>query len=639
MGADILIQHCTLRITRRGGWSWGANPRSLVNTMLQHLPQLIGERLADAWPAGSEQTIDTPLRLQLTLRQSELEALANGAGNELSLLVEERLLQQVDAEIATVARREAGVATDASIPSAVSDEPGAAASPHEPHGTWAGTVLAVLLSWQRRGTLVDTLLCFGTAVLGAWHDSLWRGWPATAVPSDDQRPERLAALAAEVADMPLPLPPGPAAALVRRIVLMVHAAGLDALSSSEQLREAIDAQPACRLLPADASPAGEPGSFGQALSPPAVQPHPQDAPPPRRSKTATPAATPSPRRRAVHELQVKSALPFLLLGPLSRCGLLETLAAVFDAAALPPADWPCFALGLARKVLAVPQRGWYREPGEVLAAAAFAGGEQAPNDAALADAARLLAPQLAPLDVAVANALTEGHRSGAPLLLQSVAAHGEPGWLLSDTDGLFPIAWSERINRLHPRLAALDGELLLVPQASVRPGLLRQLDDAGFNFVTDANPARGEAWRALHGNGLQAWSNDTQRAAAALLAAVQMLEAASAGITALWSELAAQRLALAPGSAPAFERSLALAAALSLGTISWSLWGAEGTVSPLLALQRFGDLDARIVFRRDQVQVHLPLGRRFLDLKRAGLLDDVSKVPWLGDRLVRFAQA
>ncbi len=639
MGAEILIQRCTLRITRRGGWSWGANPRSVVNAALQRLPQLICERLADAWPAGSERVISAPLRLQVTLRRSELEALASEAGAELRSLVEERLMQQVDAEIAAVAQREAGVVIDAQDPPALGNEPIAAPSPHDPHTPWAGTVLAVLLAWQRRGALVDTLLCFGTEVLGAWQESLWRGWPAATVPAMGPVSERMAALATEVAHMPLPLPAGSTAALVRRIVLMVHAAELDTLPSREQLHEVIAAQAAFQLPTAVLNGIAAPEAFDPTPPPTVAQAQQQRAKPPRQVSAATPPTTTAPGRRAVHELQVKSALPFLLLGPLSRCGYLETLAAVFDAAELPPADWPCFAVGLARKVLAVPQRGWYREPADLMAATAFSGCEQAPHDAAVADAARLLAPQLAPLDVAVANALTEGHRPGAPLLLQSADAHGQPGWLLSDTDGLFPIAWSERIDRLSPRLAAFDGELLLVPQASVVPGLLRRLDDAGFSFVTDANPARGETWRALHGNGLQAWSNDTQRPAAALLAPAQMLAPASAGIAVLWSELVAQRPVLAPGSAPEFERTLALAAALALGTIGWSLWSAQATVNPVLALQRFGDLDARIVFRADQVQVHLPLGRRFLDLKRAGLLDDVGKVPWLGDRPVRFARA
>ena len=92
------------------------------------------------------------------------------------------------------------------------------------------------------------------------------------------------------------------------------------------------------------------------------------------------------------------------------------------------------------------------------------------------------------------------------------------------------------------------------------------------------------------------------------------------------------------GSEAGVERSLALAAALALGTIAWTLWREREAVTPLLALQRFADLDARVSYRPDRVQVHLPLGRRFIDLKQGGLLEDIADVPWFGGRPLRFAQ-
>ena len=75
-----------------------------------------------------------------------------------------------------------------------------------------------------------------------------------------------------------------------------------------------------------------------------------------------------------------------------------------------------------------------------------------------------------------------------------------------------------------------------------------------------------------------------------------------------------------------------------MGTISWSLWRERETVTPQLALERFADFDARVSFRPELVQVHLPLGRRFMDLKRAGWLDDIADVPWLDGRPLRFVQ-
>jgi hypothetical protein len=37
------------------------------------------------------------------------------------------------------------------------------------------------------------------------------------------------------------------------------------------------------------------------------------------------------------------------------------------------------------------------------------------------------------------------------------------------------------------------------------------------------------------------------------------------------------------------------------------------------------------------VRVHLPLGRRYLDLHEHGLLDDVPDVPWFDGRVLQFS--
>jgi len=68
---------------------------------------------------------------------------------------------------------------------------------------------------------------------------------------------------------------------------------------------------------------------------------------------------------------VASALPFLLLGPLSEMGYLKTLAATMDAANASNL-LPLFATALAYKVLAPPARGWRRDATMVDAAKAFA---------------------------------------------------------------------------------------------------------------------------------------------------------------------------------------------------------------------------------------------------------------------------
>ena len=61
--------------------------------------------------------------------------------------------------------------------------------------------------------------------------------------------------------------------------------------------------------------------------------------------------------------------------------------------------------------------------------------------------------------------------------------------------------------------------------------------------------------------------------------------------------------------------------------------------TPILALSRFADLDARVRFEDDVVRVRIPLGRRHADLMRHGFLMTVPAVPWLGDRAVDLGGA
>ena len=88
---------------------------------------------------------------------------------------------------------------------------------------------------------------------------------------------------------------------------------------------------------------------------------------------------------------------------------------------------------------------------------------------------------------------------------------------------------------------------------------------------------------------------------------------------------------------PAFERTLTLAASVAAGMVAWDLWRDRERTTPLLALQRFGDLDARVRFDDEAVRVRLPLGRRHQELSRGGLLAPVRDLPWLEGRRVEFS--
>jgi hypothetical protein len=84
------------------------------------------------------------------------------------------------------------------------------------------------------------------------------------------------------------------------------------------------------------------------------------------------------------------------------------------------------------------------------------------------------------------------------------------------------------------------------------------------------------------------------------------------------------------------ERSLTLASALGLAMLAWTLWGGDGKTDTLLALDRLGDLEARVGIDAERVRVKLPLGRRHADLRDAGLLGEIADLPWLGGRRVEL---
>lgn len=612
MSADILIHRCTLRIARRHGWSWGADAKGLLYAALKRLPELLALRLAESWPGQHDCEVVAPMRVRLSVRIEELLELAadSGAGPAAGGSPA-GFAQRLDALLLELVQRAA-----VGAPPAVRGESAPEAEAPDVNVLWAGTVLTVLLGWYRQGILHEQLLMFSQAALASWHASL-QGAGAGAARALAESAE-FSAIAAELAALPLPLPAGVRASLVRRIALMVAAAGEFGVSTADPaLAQTFAAHREFALAPDADADRTDMSIVGSAEARSALQPR----------RAPAPGSAGSPL--ASFDVKICSALPFLLLGPLSRTGYLQTVGAVFEAAQMLPA-LPALAVALARKVLEPPQRGWFRSAQSALAAAAFAGQPEPLADAHVADMARLLAPLVSPLDGQVASVLTAGHTPGSVLVLHAAA----PGWTLFEEEGMFPIAWAGTVERLFARMAALGGELLLVPQAALVPGLLAQLDDAGFRFITDAAPARGEHWRSVFAGPQRAWTNER----AGALPAMTRLEHAASASARLWQGLTAERPLMGGASVPEVERSLALAAALALGTISWSLWRERETATPLLALERFADFDARVSFRPDLVQVHLPLGRRFMDLKGAGWLDDVADVPWLDGRPVRFVR-
>lgn len=658
MPTDLLIQRCTLRLTRRGGWSWGSDPRSLARGAMSRLPAFVAERLAMAWPSAiGEERVTAPLRLRVPVRAEELRAWL--AGSDDALDPNQALGQRIDEALRDLVGRAAGqVAADDDGDDGeedtgldASDARGDSRDGQMVANASPSVLLPLLLAWHRDDGLVEVLLSFSVESLQAWHDRLIGAAAGLASgAAETQADMALDALFAEADAWLLPLPDGARSRLVRRLLLIVEAHARCSVHPRESRFASRLA--AVESLALDAG-TGDRSAISTGQTPPVPGASmrgsslPEGAAPARYAAGAghSPARLP-----AAFELHAPSALPFLMLGPLAQSGFLRALAAVAESLALPGDALAAAATGLARKVLAPPLRGWHRTPEAIASARAFAGGAVV-SDEVLTDLARTLDPHCGPLDAAIAQALTRGHTAGRPVILQRAG-----GWWLVDSDGLMPIAWGARVQALFPRLVALGPALVAVPQLAVEPGLLMALDAAAWPFVTDAGPARGEHWFSVSGSDPRAWRNDTQDGPAR--AAAASLSIWGDETAAVWQALGVERPALpvaassalapapvrvpvpasASASAPALERSLTLAAAAALGQIAWTLWHRDGMTSPCLALRHLGDLDAQVVFRPDRVRVLLPLGRRFLHLKSAGLLDDVTGVPWLDGRPVQFGQ-
>jgi hypothetical protein len=351
----------------------------------------------------------------------------------------------------------------------------------------------------------------------------------------------------------------------------------------------------------------------------------------------------APGARPAGEVEVASALPFLLASALHRIGLLDAIGPVLAGAGV-LADGPLFAAALAYKVLGVPGRGWLRAPPDRVTAAAFAGLSDEVPEEALVDFARRATPALPMLCGLVATSLCRGHEAGRPLLLaQAHEGHGG-GLLLVEPDGLFPIAWVDDVAALLPYWEACGRPVFLVgggslgATAALAPVAVRhtrELAAARVPLVSDTPPTRGERWLRLAGP-RRFWGMGLAEPPAGIDLAT--LTTTLDELVALMAVRRAVPLAEARGTTNvAFERTLTLIATLGLGTIAWLLWRHREPPDPQLALARLGDLGALVRFEADAVRVRLPLGQRHTDLLEHDLLADVPDVVWLGGRTLTFS--
>jgi hypothetical protein len=643
----IHIHHCRLRLVRHGGWSWGPDPRTLLQAAIRALPALLAAALEGLWQEEDEREITTPVRLRLTVRQGDLLAAHagfSGQGPPPAGSPAAELARRLAASLAVVLAGELPPERRGGEEPA----PGSIATP-DSHRMGAllpaGVSLSSLLrAWRDRGDLATRLALLSETALESWVEALFREgaqggdssvFPSTwaAEPAEEASRPGLKTGAthrapSEISQSQVPAEttegsPGFQAREVKAPSPLRHPAEDRAAAFRTWLMSTVEAA-ARRPAPSPESrPAAlSPIPFPVSASPETPGPHPT---------AAAPSARPMPQRDA--EVHVASALPFLMLGPLSRTGYLETLAATFAAAGL-LGDLPLFAAALAAKALPPPERGWRRTPAAANAAAVCAGLLDPVSGEDLAGLARRASACLEPLAADLTASLLAGHEPGRPLLL---AAAGE-GLLLAEADGIFPIAWASGFEGLSPALTRLRDETLLVPAGIATPALLRAIDAGGHRFVTAAPPTRGEPWRPLRlpggPGGDRAWTNGL--AAPGLARQAARLAVAEDGARRLWHALAVERPSLPPAAGPALDRHLTLAAGVALGTLAWTLWRDREPVDPVLALERFGDLEARVRFHAQSVHVLLPLGRRHRDLSTHRLLEPIRDAVWLGGRVLEL---
>ncbi|MGA6155243.1 hypothetical protein ACPEIC_18050 [Stenotrophomonas sp. NPDC087984] len=600
---EITVHRCTVTVVRRGGWSWGPEPRGLIRQVVEALPELLADHFAERLAAdGPDVEITEPLTVTVRPDRDGRSGRTAGGG------------PPVEVHVAPVPMVEVPADAPETAADAMSFEESFAA----PDPWTAPSAAALFAELAERGEL--------DALLALLPDASLRTYLLALLGVDDTAAARLFAELvgrALTADPPPAHPhgaaarPGPAEPLPERLRAAI--AGADAADLPRLLADFLAPPDRAEAVRPARSPAGayDPGAeepSGAAGGTGAV----------RTPAGASTAAGPS----TTGEVQVWSALPFLLAGPLARIGYLDAIGPALSGVELAE-DAPLFAAALAYKVLGATARGWRRAERDSEAAAAFAGLSPPLDEERLTAFARQVRPALPVLDGVLALAVCRGHGPADPLLLTGA----DDGLLLVDAHGMFPIAWSAQAAGLLPYWQSCGRPPVLLCDGPLPPGTLRDLASAGVPFLTGVRPLRGDPvvrlpWRT------PLWSAP---GTAPDLRLAAELPAHAQRCADLVTALVTERRAVPLDRDGGLERTVTQAAALGLSTIAWTLWRERETPDPLLALDRFADLEATVRFEAAAVRVRVPMGRRHADLLRGGLLADVPDVAWLGGRTLTFS--
>ncbi len=332
---------------------------------------------------------------------------------------------------------------------------------------------------------------------------------------------------------------------------------------------------------------------------------------------------------------VDHALPFLGLAVLARHG-------IADALMLDTASRDVFAAIAAAVALKSLPPDTARGPGawttEARQAAALAAGLcSAPDGATFCAAAARLR-----------NCGEFARGAAAAALLGSLAPRGalplvvRDGRLaLFDPGGLYPVA-AGAPEVLLPLLAD-TGRLLFLH--GTEPAIWAALAAAGLPVVAVGPPLGDEP--AVPITGPRGWlgrATAAVRPSPGLRARLPDDAAVAKQAAEVWSTLGPQASLLAraalEGADRLFDEFTELLAGFALADMGWSLWRRDPASweqpDPLLVRERFADLSGWVEVGTHRITVALPLGRRFSDLRDAGLLDTVAGLPWWPGQAIAF---
>ena len=491
---DVVIHRCTICFVRRGGWSWGPDPRRLLRNAIEAIPAIVAARLADLLrDAPGDFEVPAPMRIRIPLRLADLRAGASGAAAAHAppqwVARLEQELQECVRSIDIVPQRSA---------SAESISPVLVDAERE---SSAAVLADALVDWRLSGTLEAVLTGAGDPLAAAWlralasADSTWSAQLQDVV-------RRVLADPSDSSGSDSPSGSRSAASILIEVAAHLTSTGV---ARPEVARHGLETPPVDGLVRAPLvthAPAG--AREETSTNPPSVVVRRSDGASTESPRVAGGAKASMSSPLVDVELRVPSALPWLMLVPLHKVGYLRMLGAALELARL-ESQAGMFGAALAYKVTGADARLWRKSAATERLAAAAASQRDAVSMPELSRFAQRIAPYCRLLDGQVMHAIVAGRSSDQPWLVHRLSSDLLGSFAVIDPDGMFPVRWDANHEEVVDLVRATPGPDVLVPEDAADPVLLRHLDGSGVRFLTTARPSRAERWVRLPASGSQMW--------------------------------------------------------------------------------------------------------------------------------------